>query len=65
MFEILIDIICIKLSGHVLLKTLGIPMGINCALLLDDLSIMFRYNDDVFSLNKSALGDYIDPIYPQ
>jgi hypothetical protein len=40
MFQILIDIICIKLSGRVLLKTLDIPMGINCAPLLDDLSIM-------------------------
>ena len=47
MTEFLVDNIYIRFSGQLLGKTVGIPLGTNCALLLADL-FLYSYKNEFF-----------------
>ena len=80
MLQFLIDNIFAMFGGRAFQQSVGIPMGTNCAHLLADFiqgllkrkemklarsfNFMFRYIDDVLSLNNSRLGDFVHRVYP-
>jgi hypothetical protein len=69
MLESLIDNIFVFFGRLVFQQTVGIPMGTNCAPLLEkklarSFNFTFRYINDVLSLNNSRFGYFIDRIYP-